>query len=102
MHNDISHFDGKRFSYTYENGWAFTNIFPGDLRITRVEGRGVLREKMTATKVGHGRFIIAWIDDEMGPITQFVDFEVNKLWCSVHYEDKMQIWEAQITEFEDA
>ena len=101
MDDAIAHFDGKKFSYTFENGWAFTNHFRGSLRVSHMESRGELRETVAIRKLAPQRFLIGWVDEEMGPITQMVDFEINTIWVSVFYEDKSQIWSGVISDFSE-
>jgi len=101
MDNAVDHFNGKKFSYVYDNGWEFTNFFQGNLRVSEMEKRGVLRETVEIASVGMDCFVIAWVDEEMGPITQYVDFSKKELLCTVFYEEKMQIWKGKVTEFEN-
>lgn len=101
MTNPIEYFNGKRFSYVYDNGWEFTNLFEGTLRISVVEGRGELRERMSFAHLGERRFFIAWEDEEMGPISQVVDFSTNTLWAALKWEGQVEVWRATITAFED-
>lgn len=100
MKNALAHFDKKTFSYTYTNNeWSFTNYFEGDLRISEVGERGTLREKVTIVEYPNEVFIITWEDEEMGPITQVVDFKSKTLICAIKWEGKMEIWPGVITEF---
>ena len=95
-------FDGKSFSYVYENDWAFTNVFEGATRISVVEGRGTLREHVEIRRVGPDAYFIAWIDDEMGALTQLVDLAAKTLLVSVPIEGKIEVWTGTITAFDDA
>ncbi len=95
-------FNGKTFSYVYENQWAFTNVFDGATRITEVEGRGTLREKVEVRAVAPNTYFIAWIDEEMGAITQLVDLAARTLLASVPVHGKLEVWKGTITAFGDA
>lgn len=95
-------FDGKTISYVYENEWAFTNVFDGATRITKVEGRGTLREHIEIRAVAPNTYFIAWIDDEMGAITQLVDLTARTLLASVPVDGKIEVWKATITAFGNA
>lgn len=93
-------FDGMTLSYVYENDWAFTNVFEGATRITEVEGRGTLREHVEIRRVAADSYFIAWVDDEMGPITQLVDLAAKTLLVSVLMDGKTEIWRGTITAYE--
>lgn len=95
-------FNGKTISYVYENDWAFTNVFDGSTRITKVEGRGTLREHIEIRAVAPNTYFIAWVDEEMGPITQLVDLTAQTLLASVPVDGKVEVWKATITAFGDA
>lgn len=95
----IDVFDGKTFSYTYDNGWEFTNFFQGDLRISHMEDRGELREKVVVTHAGKDLYFIAWEDEFMGLITQVVDLGNQTLQAAVLLEGKVEIWGGKITSF---
>jgi hypothetical protein len=100
MKNAISRFDKKTFSYTYSNnGWSFTNFFDGNLRISELEKRGTLRETVTVSEISQDIFVITWEDEEMGPITQVVDFKQNIIIAALKWEGEMEIWPGVITEF---
>lgn len=58
----IAVFDGKSVSYTYDNGWSFTNTFDGHLRITDAP-RAELREHVEIVEVRDGLYFLSWIDD---------------------------------------
>jgi hypothetical protein len=74
-------------SYTYENnGWAFTNYFDGSIRITEMESRGTLREVVTIDELRDDIYLITWADEEMGPITQVVDFTPIEIEDSVSHK----------------
>ena len=47
----IARFDGKTISYTYDNGWDFTNTFEGNIRVTVSPRRGELREPVQIREV---------------------------------------------------
>ncbi len=100
MKNAIAKFDQKTFTYTYTNNdWSFTNYFEGDLRISEVGARGTLREKVKIVEYPDEVYVITWEYDEMGPITQVVDFKTNTLCCAIKWEGRMEIWPGVITEF---
>lgn len=97
-----SHFNKKSFSYTYENnGWSFTNYFEGNIRISEMESRGTLRENVNIEELRDGIYVIAWEDEEMGPITQIIDFSKQQILAAVPWEGKVEIWPAKITAFID-
>lgn len=99
MNEAVAHFDGKTLSYVYENGWEFTNFFHGTLRVSQMEKRGELRETIEFSKLSKDSYLLAWVDEEMGPITQLVDFATKVIWATVFYEGKMQIWPGKIIDF---
>ncbi len=86
MSDAISVFDGKSISYTYDNGWSFTNQFEGNLRISHVP-RGELREQVEIEQLREGLFFISWVDDEMGLLTQIIDFENNTVLAAIPTDD---------------
>ena len=96
----IDVFDGRTFSYVYENGWDFTNYFEGDLRISNVEGRGELRETVVVTHAGPDLCYIAWEDAEMGLISQVVDLANRTGQASVLIDGNVAIWPGTITAFD--
>lgn len=83
----IARFDGRTISYTYDNGWAFTNTFEGNLRITDTPRRGELREPVEIRELRPDVFLISWIDGEMGQIAQIVDLENGTLMATIPSED---------------
>ena len=100
MKNAISKFDKKTFTYTYtNNNWSFTNYFEGNLRISEVGERGTLRETVAICEYPDEVYVITWEDEEMGPITQVVNFKDNTLLCAVKWDGKMELWPGVITEF---
>ena len=80
-------FDGKTISYTYDNGWAFTNTFDGHLRVSDVP-RGVLREHVEMVQIRDEQFLLSWIDDEMGLIAQIIDFETETVLAAIPVDDE--------------
>jgi len=82
----ISVFDGKTISYTYDNGWSFTNAFDGNLRVSHVP-RGELREITEVVQLRDGLFFVSWIDDEMGLLAQIIDFEKNIVLAAIPGEE---------------
>lgn len=81
----VSAFDGKTISYTYENGWSFTNSFEGNLRISDVP-RGILREQVEVAELRTGLYFISWIDDEMGLLAQIIDLDTNTVIAAIPVE----------------
>lgn len=81
----IADFDGKTISYTYENGWSFTNRFEGNVRHSSVP-RGELHEIVEATRLRDDLYLLTWIDDEMGLLAQIVDFETNTVLAAIPVE----------------
>lgn len=98
----VDAFNGKTISYVYENEWAFTNVFDSATRITKVEGRGTLHEQVEIRIVAPDTYFIAWIDEEMGAITQLVDLAARTLLASVPVDGKLEVWKGTITAFGDA
>jgi phenolic acid decarboxylase len=95
----IASFDKTTISYTYDNGWSFTNTFDGHLRISHVP-RGELREHVEITKLRDGLFFVSWIDDEMGLLSQIIDFETDTVLAAIPVdgEPRTQILTGQITD----
>lgn len=83
----IEHFDGKTISYTYDNGWSFTNTFDGHTRISEVPGRGELREYIQMVELRPGLFFASWIDDEMGLLSQIIDTETGAVLAAIPVDD---------------
>ncbi len=69
----IARFDGKTISYTYDNGWSFTNTFQGNIRVTDTPRRGELREPVQVRELRPDVFLVSWIDGEMGLLAQVID-----------------------------
>ena len=95
-------FDKKTISYTYENGWQFTNVFDGATRITDTEARGTLREHVEIRHIAGQTYYVGWTDEEMGPISQVIDLEAKVLLAAVPIEGKVEMWTASITAYGDA
>jgi len=95
----ISVFDAKTISYTYDNGWSFTNTFDGHLRISHVS-RGELREHVEMIELRDGLFFASWIDDEMGLLAQIIDFETDTVLAAVPVDDepRTQILTGRLTD----
>ena len=74
--NALADFDGKSISYTYENGWSFTNTFDGSIRHSSVP-RGELHEHVEMARLRDGLYFVSWIDDEMGLLAQIIDFHAK-------------------------
>lgn len=83
----IATFDGKSISYTYNNGWEFTNTFDGRTRITVTDRRGELREPIQIHELRPGLFFISWIDGEMGLLAQILDIENGTVMTAIPVED---------------
>ena len=83
----ISELDGRTISYTYDNGWSFTNRFDGHLRISEVPVRGELREHIEIVQLRAGLFLASWIDDEMGLLAQIIDLENRTVLAAIPVDD---------------
>jgi len=83
----ISELDGRTISYTYDNGWSFTNRFDGHLRISEVPVRGELREHIEMVQLRPGLFLASWIDDEMGLLAQIIDLENRTVLAAIPVQD---------------
>ena len=95
-----AHFEKKSLSYTYENNdWSFTNYFEGNIRISEMEARGTLHESVIIEELRYEIYVITWEDEEMGPITQVIDFPQQRILAAVPWEGKIEIWPAKITAF---
>lgn len=100
MTDALSRFDQMSLSYTYENnGWSFTNYFDGSIRISELESRGTLRETVTIEELRDDVYMIAWVDEEMGPISQVVDLSMQRILAAVPWEGSVEIWPAKISAF---
>lgn len=102
-HRDpISTFHGKTISYTYDNGWSFTNTFDGHLRISNVP-RGELREHVEMVELRDGLFFASWIDDEMGLLAQVIDLETGTVVAAIPADDpnRTQILHGRMTQDAD-
>ncbi len=84
--NAISDFDGKTISYTYENGWEFTNTFDGNDRHSSVP-RGELHEHVEVVRLREGLYLASWIDDEWGLLAQVIDFETRTVLAVAPMDD---------------
>lgn len=82
----IANFDKKSISYTYDNGWEFTNSFDGLTRITVTDRRGELREPIEIHELRPGLFFISWIDGEMGLLAQILDIEKGTVMTAIPVE----------------
>ena len=80
--NAISDFDGTTISYTYENGWTFTNTFDGNDRQSNVP-RGELHEHVEMVRLREGLYFASWIDDEWGLLAQIIDFATQTVLAAV-------------------
>ncbi|MEM7274385.1 MAG: MoaF N-terminal domain-containing protein [Actinomycetota bacterium] len=84
----IDAFDGKTISYTYDNGWSFTNTFDGHTRISVVPRRGELREQVAMVELRPGLYFASWIDGEMGLLAQIIDVEQGKVLAAIPNGDQ--------------
>ena len=85
----VAEFDGKTISYTYDNGWSFTNRFEGHIRHSSVP-RGELAEHCQIVKLREELYLISWIDDEMGLLTQTIDFKAKVVLAAIPVEGKLE------------
>jgi hypothetical protein len=79
--------DKKTISYTYDNGWSFTNTFEGHTRISVVPRRGELSEHVEMRELRPGLFLASWIDDEMGLLAQIIDLENGIVLAAIPVEN---------------
>ena len=99
----IVRFDGMSISYTYDNGWDFTNTFEGNIRVTISPRRGELREAIQIRELRPDVFLISWIDGEMGMLAQIIDLENGTVMATIPSEDQpdqSQIITATISSFD--
>jgi MoaF-like len=99
----IARFDGKTISYTYDNGWAFSNTFEGNIRVTDTPRRGELREPVQIRELRPNVFLVSWIDGEMGLIAQIIDLENATVLATIPSEDdaaRTEIITATISSFD--
>jgi phenolic acid decarboxylase len=99
----IARFDGATISYTYDNGWDFSNTFEGDVRVTVSPRRGVLREPVQIRELRPDVFLVSWVDGEMGLLAQVIDLENRTVLATIPSEDdpnKTEIIMATISSFE--
>ena len=98
-HDPIARFDEKTISYTYDNGWSFTNTFDGNVRMSQVPGRGVLREQIEMAELRPNLYFATWIDDEMGLIAQIIDLETGGILAAIPADDdRAQILKGKLTD----
>lgn len=84
----IARFDGKTLSYTYDNGWDFSNSFEGNIRITMSPRRGELREPVQMRELRPDVFLVSWIDGEMGMLAQIIDLENGTVLATIPSENE--------------
>lgn len=98
----IANFDRKSISYTYTNGWSFTNTFEGHTRISVVPRRGELREHVEMRELRPGLFFVSWIDGEMGLLAQVIDLVNSTVLAAIPVENDnaTEIINATITCFD--
>ena len=99
----IARFDGKTISYTYDNGWDFTNDFEGNIRVTQSPRRGELREPVQIRELRPEVFLVSWIDAEMGLLAQIIDLENGTLLATIPSEGEpgaTEIITAEISSFD--
>lgn len=100
MNKAVEFFNKMSLSYTYDNnGWSFTNYFDGTTRISELEARGTLHETVAIEQLRENVYVIAWEDEEMGPMSQLVDMEQEIILAAIPWEGKVEIWPAKITSF---
>ncbi len=87
QHEPIARFDGKTISYAYDNGWAFSNTFEGNIRVTDTPRRGELREPVQVRELRPDVFLVSWIDGEMGLLAQIIDLENGTVIATIPSED---------------
>ena len=99
----IASFDNKTISYTYDNGWSFTNTFEGHTRISVVPRRGELREHVQMTELRPDLYLASWIDDEMGLLAQIIDLENGTVLAAIPAENDngTEIISGMITSYKD-
>lgn len=81
----VADFHGTSISYTYANGWSFTNNFDGNIRHSSVP-RGELYEHVQIVRLRDGLYLASWIDDEMGLLAQIIDFETKTVLAAIPVE----------------
>ncbi len=99
----IARFDGKTISYTYDNGWDFSNTFEGNIRVTVSPRRGELREPVQIRELRPDVFLISWIDAEMGLLAQIIDLPNGTIFASIPSEEdprRTEIISATISSFD--
>ncbi len=96
----IAEFDQKTISYTYTNGWSFTNTFDGHLRLSDVPGRGRLREHIEMVELRPGLFFASWIDEEMGLLAQIIDLPNRSVLAAIPVDDSRgtEILQGELTD----
>ena len=103
-HSDpIARFDGKTISYTYNNGWDFSNTFEGNIRVTHSPRRGELREPVQIRELRPDLFLVSWVDGEMGALAQIIDLENGTVLATIPSEDEpnaTEIISATISSFD--
>jgi phenolic acid decarboxylase len=83
----IASFDDTTISYTYDNGWSFTNTFDGHTRISVLPRRGEPREHVQMTELRPGVYRASWIDGEMGLLAQVIDLENHTVLAAIPVEN---------------
>lgn len=100
-HDAIASFHGKTISYTYDNGWSFTNTFDHHTRISEVPRRGVLREQVEMAELRPNLYFASWIDDEMGLLAQIIDLDTGTILAAIPGDDSStQILTGRLTDTE--
>ena len=103
MTDPIVRFDGRTISYTYDNGWDFSNTFEGDVRVTQSPRRGELREPVQIRELRPDVFLVSWVDGEMGLLAQVIDLENRTVLATIPSEDdpnRTEIIKATISSFD--
>ena len=99
----IARFDGTTISYTYDNGWDFSNTFEGSVRVTVSPRRGVLREPVQIRELRPDVFLVSWVDGEMGLLAQVIDLENRTVLATIPSDDdptKTEVITATISSFD--
>ncbi|MGH1493052.1 MAG: MoaF-related domain-containing protein [Acidimicrobiales bacterium] len=99
----IARFDGTTISYTYDNGWDFSNTFEGNIRVTQSPRRGELREPVQIRELRPDVFLISWVDGEMGMLAQIIDLEKGTVMATIPSEaepNSTEIITATISSFD--
>ncbi len=89
MEEAVADLDGKTISYTYDNGWSFTNKFVGNIRHSSVP-RGELEEQVEVTRLRENLYLVSWVDDEWGLLAQILDFETKTVLAATPVDGELR------------